>query len=129
MKFEIKSWLTGGVLFSIETDSWKLAVEAAVKSGATLYGADLSGADLYGYICVGPIGSRRAWLWARWEEEKYIVHTGCFVGSLNEFEKRVKETHKDGIHREEYLLFIPLLRKRMESTEEENKWYLASKKK
>jgi hypothetical protein len=67
--------------------------------------------------------------WARWEEEKYIVHTGCFVGSLNEFEKRVKETHKDGIHREEYLLFIPLLRKRMESTEEGNKWYLASKKK
>jgi hypothetical protein len=179
MKFEIKSWLTGGVLFSIETESWKLAVEAAVKSradlsradlsradlsGANLYGANLSGANLYGadlsganlsradlsganlyganlsganlsganlsgYICVGPIGSRQAWLWARWEEEKYIVHTGCFVGSLNEFEKRVKETHKDGIHREEYLLFIPLLRKRMESTEEGNKWYLASKKK
>ena len=126
-----------------------MAVEAAVKSradlsradlsradlsGANLYGANLSGANLYGanlsgYICVGPIGSRQAWLWARWEEEKYIVHTGCFVGSLNEFEKRVKETHKDGIHREEYLLFIPLLRKRMESTEEGNKWYLASKKK
>ena len=48
MKFEIKSWMTGGILFSIETDSWKLAVEAAVKSGANLYGANLYGANLYG---------------------------------------------------------------------------------
>ena len=48
MKFEIKSWYTGGILFSIETDSWKLAVEAAVKARADLSGADLSGADLSG---------------------------------------------------------------------------------
>ena len=48
MKFEIKSWLTGAVLFSIETDNWKLAVEAAVKSRADLSGANLSGANLYG---------------------------------------------------------------------------------
>jgi hypothetical protein len=46
MKFEIKSWWSGSVLFSIETDSWKLAVEAAVKSGADLSGANLSGANL-----------------------------------------------------------------------------------
>jgi hypothetical protein len=48
MKFEIKSWITGGALFSIETDSWKLAVEAAVKSRADLSGANLSGANLSG---------------------------------------------------------------------------------
>ena len=48
MKFEIKSRFDSSVLFSIETDSWKLTVEAAVKSGADLYGADLSGADLSG---------------------------------------------------------------------------------
>ncbi|HZS71040.1 MAG TPA: DUF5758 domain-containing protein [Candidatus Acidoferrum sp.] len=46
MKFEIKSWITGGVLFSIETDTLKLAVEAAVKSRANLSGANLYGADL-----------------------------------------------------------------------------------
>ncbi len=48
MKFEIKNWLTGGILFSIETetDSWKLAVEAAVKAKADLNYADLSSADL-----------------------------------------------------------------------------------
>ena len=48
MKFEIKSWTSGGVLFSIETDSLKLAVVAAVKSGADLSGADLSRAYLSG---------------------------------------------------------------------------------
>lgn len=48
MKFEIKSRSSGAVLFSIETDSWKLAVEAAVKAGANLSRANLSGADLYG---------------------------------------------------------------------------------
>ena len=48
MKFEIKSWVNGAVLFAIETDSWKLAVEAAVKSRADLSRADLSGANLYG---------------------------------------------------------------------------------
>ena len=48
MKFEIKSWTSGGVLFSIETDSLKLAVVAAVKSRADLSGADLSGAYLSG---------------------------------------------------------------------------------
>ena len=46
MKFEIKSRWNGAVLFSIETDSLKLAVEAAVKSRAYLSGAYLSGADL-----------------------------------------------------------------------------------
>lgn len=47
MKFEIKHRFTGAVLFSAETDSIKLCVEAAIKSGADLNGADLYGADLY----------------------------------------------------------------------------------
>ena len=48
MKIEIKSWWTGGLLFSIETASWRLALEAAVKSGANLSGADLRSANLSG---------------------------------------------------------------------------------
>ena len=46
MKIEIKSSFSGSVLFSIETDSMRLAVEAAVKSCANLSGADLSCANL-----------------------------------------------------------------------------------
>ena len=48
MKFEIKSWWSGDILFSIETDSLKLALQAGVKQGADLKGADLKGADLEG---------------------------------------------------------------------------------
>jgi hypothetical protein len=47
MKFEIKSRLNSSLLFSVETENLKLAVEFAVKSGANLYGADLSWANLY----------------------------------------------------------------------------------
>ena len=39
MNIEIKSRVTDGVLFSVETESLKLAVEAATKSGANLHGA------------------------------------------------------------------------------------------
>jgi hypothetical protein len=46
VKFEIKSRCEGKVLFSLETESLKLCVEAAAKSGANLYRANLSGADL-----------------------------------------------------------------------------------
>ena len=48
MKFEIKSRWNGAVLFSVKIDSWKLAVEAAVKSSANLRGANLSDANLSG---------------------------------------------------------------------------------
>ena len=46
--FEVKSRFNTSVLFSLETDSMKLCVEAAVKSGADLSNANLYGADLYG---------------------------------------------------------------------------------
>jgi Pentapeptide repeats (8 copies) len=46
VKFEIKNWYTGGLIFRIETDNWRLAVEAAIKSGADLRYADLRYADL-----------------------------------------------------------------------------------
>jgi hypothetical protein len=53
MKIEIRHRDGGGVLFTLETESTKLCVEAAIKSGAdlsraNLYGANLSGANLYG---------------------------------------------------------------------------------
>jgi hypothetical protein len=47
MKFEIKRRLSGEMIFGLETESLKLCVEAAVKSGADLSMANLSGAYLY----------------------------------------------------------------------------------
>jgi hypothetical protein len=48
MKFEIKSRYDASVLFSLETESIKLCLEAAVKHRADLRRADLRGADLRG---------------------------------------------------------------------------------
>ena len=48
MKIEISSRYDYSVLFSIEAESRKLAVEAAVKSGVDLFKANLSKADLSG---------------------------------------------------------------------------------
>ena len=48
MKFEIKNRSIGFVIFSLETESIKLCVEAACKSQTSLREADLSGADLRG---------------------------------------------------------------------------------
>jgi len=46
VQYEIKNRFTGSVIFSLETESLKLCVEAAWKSGADLSGADLSGANI-----------------------------------------------------------------------------------
>ena len=46
MLFEIKSRFTSEVIFKLETESFKLCVEAAVKSEANLSEANLSEADL-----------------------------------------------------------------------------------
>jgi len=46
--YEIKHKYTGSVLFSLETNSLQLAVEAGVKAKADLRGADLRGANLRG---------------------------------------------------------------------------------
>ena len=48
MKFEIKHRYSGNVLLSMDTESIKLCVEAAAKSGAYLREADLGGAYLRG---------------------------------------------------------------------------------
>jgi len=63
MKIEIKSWINGKVLFTLECASWRVALEAAVKQGAYLQGAylqgeylqgaDLQGADLQGAYLKG----------------------------------------------------------------------------
>ncbi len=46
MKFEIKHKLSGKILFSIETETMKMAVEAAIKQKANLSYADLSYTNL-----------------------------------------------------------------------------------
>ena len=97
-------------------------------SRANLSGADLSGANLYGYISIGPIGSRYSYLWTRWEESGFMVRTGCFTGTLDEFKKAVKEKHKSGVHRDEYMVAIKLMEARMKSSKADWERYQKRKK-
>src|SRR3990167_1781379 len=111
-KIQIKSYL-GNVLFEYEDEdnSIRKTVEKAHLSGADLSGADLSGADLsgadlsgvkglYKIIQVGPLGSRKSFLVATKEKKnsQVVLRTGCFRGSVEEFLRKVTETHKDKDH-------------------------------
>ena len=57
-------------------------------------------------ICSLPIGSR--WDVTEFWKEANEIKCGCFNGTLEEFEKRVKSVYKTGKHRKDYLNFIKL---------------------
>ena len=57
-KIEIKSRFSGKVIFSVEANSLKIAVELAIKSEADLSRANLSGANLSGANLYGAYLSR-----------------------------------------------------------------------
>jgi hypothetical protein len=46
MKFEIKNRWNGEIIFSVEAENWKFAVEAAIKAKANLRYANLTSANL-----------------------------------------------------------------------------------
>ena len=93
MKFEIKHRVNGSVLFSLETESIKLCVQAAVNGGADLRGADLrgahlgdaylggaylGGADLRGVKDAFSIGSPGGWTGHGWLRDGYLsIRIGC----------------------------------------------------
>ena len=96
----------------------------AYLGGANLTGADLTGANLRGvYLTganldpawtiytIGPIGSRNDTLtYVRHGSEAATVTTGCFRGTLEEFERAVLKTHGDNHHARSYRAAIAFLR-------------------
>ena len=112
MKIEIKSRFDSSILFSMETENWKLAVEAAVRSGAylgganlgraNLEGANLGGANLGGANLEGAegfdkfpiqIGGHKHWLCTTSDGRLQI---GCHVYTLEEWQE-----HADAIGRKQ----------------------------
>ena len=84
-------------------------------SGANLICANLSGANLSGanlserYIQIACIGSENRMTTYRFVDD--TIWCGCFKGTLEEFENRVKETHKNNPqYFREYLGFIAYIR-------------------
>ena len=93
MKFTIKHRLNASVIFEIETDSMRLAVEAAVKSGADLggaylRGAYLGGADLRGVKDVICAGLPREYWFHGWHKEGVLmIRGGCHDFTIEEARK------------------------------------------
>ena len=83
--------------------------------GAYLFGANLSGADLgeWGKLSspsdvlgVGCIGSRNGYTTIFHTDKGMFVQCGCFKGSIEEFEEKVKQTHNGNKHERDYLALI-----------------------
>lgn len=101
--------------------------------GADLDGADLRGADLrdaylggadlrdWGKIQssadilqVGTIGSRNGYTIIFHTDKGVFVQCGCFRGTLDEFEAKVKKTHQGNNHERDYLALIRFIKIKFE---------------
>ena len=88
------------------TDLSSANLRSADLRSADLGSANLSYADLdKRYIQVACIGSAKRMTTYCFDDD--FVWCGCFIGTLKEFEIKVKETHKNNEkHLKEYLGFI-----------------------
>jgi hypothetical protein len=73
-------------------------------TGADLYGANLTGAK--GYFGFGPMPTSGRIVHCVWGDDGWAVQAGCFWGSLDELEARVKAKHNCPI----YLGMVAFLR-------------------
>lgn len=118
-QIEIKflSWICKASLhYKVET--MRKAVEKAVADGANLYGANLSYANLYGakynakklwtsrpILTIGPCGSvgRTTSIFFFGDGSNPLIRCGCFSGNIDEFERKIHETHSGTFHEREYM--------------------------
>ena len=96
----------------------KANLSRADLSGAHLSGACLQeGIELIGdrpIFAVGPIGSRSDFMQAWLTDKGVLIQTGCFLGTHDEFIKKLAKTHSDNIHAKEYLAALILIDKHAE---------------
>ncbi len=112
--------LAGANLARANLDGANLA--GAYLAGANLDGANLAGANLDGaYLAgkrpifqIGPIGSRSAYLVAHLTDKGVALKTGCFTGSVSEFEAKLQAEHGDNNHAQEYRAALALINKHAE---------------
>ena len=116
------AYLTGAELRGADLTGADLT--GAYLSGADLTGAYLSGADLTGankntpekltikdFMFVQGLGSvDRVTYFYDTEEIGLVIKCGCFYGTEKAFEKKVKETHKNGQYANEYLSMLKVVK-------------------
>ena len=134
---EIKSKFDGHIIFKDDSATFKLTVEAAVKSkidmrgaymqgadmrGAYMRGADMQGAYMQGVIIkegvelkanmsilqCGPCGSRQDYLIIFNTKVGLYVKAGCFLDTLTKFVSAVREKHKGTVYEKEYLNIVKM---------------------
>lgn len=134
MKIEIKS-VIGEVLFEYdcENNTIRKTLEEAVKRDADLRGADLGDADLrdanlgdanlgdWGklqsvsdILTIGAIGSRDDYTTIFHTDKGILIQCGCFNGTLEEFETKVKQTHQGNKHEKDYMAMIEFAKAKFE---------------
>ena len=133
------AWVYGNA--EVSGNAWVYG-NAEVSGDASVYGnAEVSGdarvygdAEVYGNawvygnaeVCkigavfwIGAIGSRnRTTTFFRCKDGKIYVSCGCFLGDLEEFSDKVKQTHGDNEHGRVYMLAIEMAKARI--VEEKN---------
>ena len=126
---DLGGWIEKEKNLSQDGNAWvygdaKVYGDARVYGDAKVYGdARVCGdAKVYGdahIMWISKIGSRNDIItFMRSKELKIIVIVGCFKGSIEEFEKKVKQTHGDNEHAKAYFLAIQLAKLRIDLTEE-----------
>ena len=94
-----------------EADLRGADLRGADLRGANLRGANLSRANLSGakgIISIGPIGSRGDILYVAKHEAGIMIKTGCFWGTLSEFETALSKMHGDNQHARAYRAALAL---------------------
>ena len=119
-KIKIES-IFGKLLFEHETEdnTIKKTLEEAVKSGANLGDAYLRGdwgklESVSDVLMVGHIGSRNGYTTLYHTDKGVFVTCGCFRGTLDEFAKKVEETHGDNNHARDYKALVEFVKVKFE---------------
>lgn len=126
---DLGGWIEKEENLSQSGNAW-VSDDAEVSGNAWVYGdAEVYGnARVYGdaEVCkigavfwIGAIGSRnRTTTFFRCKDGKIYVSYGCFLGDLEEFSDKVKQTHGDNEHGRVYMLAIEMAKARI--VEEKN---------
>ena len=93
-------------------DSARVFGNAQVSGDARVYDNAWVRSDC-DWMIVGPIGSRNGVTTIFRTDSGISVVCGCFLGSLEQFEATVAETHGDGQHGREYRAMIEMVKIRM----------------
>ena len=119
---DLGGWIEKEENLSQDGNAWVYG-NAEVYGNAWVYGdARVYGnAEVYGnahIMWISKIGSRNDTVtFMRSKELKIIVTVGCFKGSIDEFEEKVKQTHGENEHAQAYFLAIQLAKLRIDLSE------------